>query len=81
MEKFFTNENWNDDILFPFNPLWQHKKTTDLAAAGLQLHENNQRQEVSTCWNSYYMLEWLLEQKKAVYDCLGKYKINKAYVF
>lgn len=36
---------------------WQCKKTTALEAADLWLTENNQIQEVSTCWNSYYMLE------------------------
>lgn len=60
---------------------WQHKKTSDPEAAGLQLTENNPIQEVSTCWNSYYMLEWLLKQKKTAYDCLGKYEINRAYIF
>lgn len=77
MVKCFPNKNQDNDS-FKKNPLWQHKKTTDLEAAGLQLTENNQIQEVSTCWNSYYMREWLLKQKKTVCDCLGKYEINKA---
>lgn len=80
MERLFPKESWNDGLFF-FNPHWQHKKTTDLAAEGLQVLENNQIQEISTCWDSYYMIEWLLKQKKAVHDCLGKYKVNKVYVF
>lgn len=56
MVKCFPNKNQDNDS-FKKNPLWQHKKTTDLEAAGLQLTENNQIQEVSTCWNSYYMRE------------------------
>lgn len=54
MEKLFTNKNQYNGILK--NPCWQHKKTTDLAAAGLQLPENNQIQEVSTRWNPYYII-------------------------
>lgn len=69
MEKLFTNQNWNDGFFFFFK---SSLTTTDLAAASLQCPENNQIWEVSTCWNSYYMLEWFLEQKKAVHDCLGK---------
>lgn len=68
MEKLFTNQNRNDGFFCFKSSL----TTTDSAAAGLQRFENNQIQEVSTCWNSYYMLEWFLEQKKAVHDCLGK---------
>lgn len=42
MEQLFTNKNWDDGIFL--NPCWQHKKTTDLEAASLQLPENNQIQ-------------------------------------
>ena len=79
MVKCFPSKNRNSDSFKKM--LWQHKKTSDPGAAGLQLTENNQIGEVSTCWNSYYMLEWLLKQKKTVFDCLGKYEINRAYIF
>lgn len=48
-------ENRNNGIyLFIFK---SSLTTADLGAAGLQYPENNQIQEVSTCWNSCYMLE------------------------